>query len=62
MKPQYLTDKNGKKISVVLPIEDYEELKKHVEGLRAIAERRQAEQLAFEEVKTQLIADQLLQE
>ncbi|MEI6818574.1 MAG: hypothetical protein WCL19_03120 [Verrucomicrobiota bacterium] len=62
MKPQYLTDQNGKKISVVLPIEDYEELKKHVEGLRAIAERRQAEQLAFEEVKTQLIADQLLQE
>lgn len=62
MKPQYLTDQNGKKISVVLPIEDYEELKKHVEGLRAIAERRQAEQLAFEEVKTQLIADQILQE
>jgi hypothetical protein len=62
MNPQYLTDQNGKKISVVLPIEEYEELKKHVEGLRAIAERRQAEQLAFEEVKTQLIADQLLQE
>ena len=62
MQPQYLTDQNGKKISVVLPIEDYEELKKHVEGLRAIAERRKAEQLAFEEVKTQLIADQLLQE
>ncbi len=62
MMAQYLTDASGEKISVVIPIQEYEKLMKHVEELREIAERRYGERVAFEEVKKQLIADQLLQE
>lgn len=62
MIAQYLTDAHGEKVSVVIPIEDYEKMLKHVEDLREIAERRHGERIAFEEAKKQLIADQLLQE
>jgi hypothetical protein len=62
MTLQYLTDTSGKKISVVIPIGEYEQLLKHIEDLREIAERRYGERIALEEAKKQLIADQLLQE
>ena len=62
MTLQYLTDANGKKISVIIPIGEYEQLLKHIEELREIAERRYGERVAFEEAKKQLIADQLIQE
>jgi len=39
-QPQYITDADGKKISIILPLADYEELLEDLEDLAAIAERR----------------------
>lgn len=36
IKPQYITDKSGKRISVVLPIKDYEVLMEELEELNDI--------------------------
>lgn len=36
ISPQYITDKYGKKISVVLPIKDYEALMEELEELNDI--------------------------
>jgi len=34
--PQYITDDNGKRISVVLPVEDFNALMEELEGLEDI--------------------------
>ena len=38
---QYLTDEDGKKTAVVLPMTEYEKLLEDLDDLRAIAERRE---------------------
>jgi hypothetical protein len=60
MSTQFLTDAGGKKIAVVLPIEDYDELIEDVSDLAAVAERRDEERFTLEQVKQRLIADGLL--
>jgi len=60
MSMQFLTDEGGKKIAVVLPVEDYEELMEDVSDLAAVAERRNEERVTLDQVKRRLIADGLL--
>jgi hypothetical protein len=60
MNTQFLTDGDGRKISVVLPVQDYEELMEDISDLAAVAERRDDERIPLEEVKKRLIADGLL--
>ena len=36
MRNQYITDKNGRKISVILPIREYEKMMKQLEELEDI--------------------------
>ena len=60
MTPQYLTDDQGQKVAVVIPIANYEELMEDVADLAAVAERRDEEQISFAELKKQLVADRLL--
>ena len=60
MTPQYLTDDQGQKVAVVIPIANYEELMEDVADLAAVAERRDEEQISFAELKKQLLADRLL--
>lgn len=60
MSTQFLTDGSGKRVAVVLPVEDYEELIEDVSDLAAVAERRNEERVSLEEVKQRLIADGLL--
>lgn len=36
MKSEYITDTNGRKISVILPIEEYEQMMKQLEELEDI--------------------------
>ena len=57
---QYLTDKTGKKIAVVLPIHDYEKLLEDLEDLAAIAERREEPTILHEEFKADLRRDGIL--
>jgi PHD/YefM family antitoxin component YafN of YafNO toxin-antitoxin module len=60
MSTQFLTDETGKRVAVVLPVEDYEELMEDVSDLAAVAERRHEERVSLEDVKQRLIADGLL--
>ena len=57
---QFVTDKNGKRKAVLLPIEEYEALMEDLQDLAVAAERRSEERLSFDEVKQQLQADGLL--
>jgi PHD/YefM family antitoxin component YafN of YafNO toxin-antitoxin module len=41
IQPEYITDTDGKKKAVILPIEEYEELMEDLEDLAVLAERRE---------------------
>lgn len=60
MTTHFLTDQAGKRVAVVLPVEDFDELMEDVSDLAAIAERRNDERVTLEQVKQRLIADGLL--
>jgi PHD/YefM family antitoxin component YafN of YafNO toxin-antitoxin module len=51
---QYFIDENGQKTAVVLPIEEYEELLQDLYDLAIIAERRDEDEVPFEEMKEKL--------
>ncbi len=61
MATQYLTDESGRKVAVVLSVEEYDELLEDVADLAAVAERRDETRVSLEEVKSRLIADGILQ-
>ncbi len=54
LQAKYITDENGKKTAVVLPIEEFEELLEDLEDLAVLAERREEPVLSFEEVIARL--------
>jgi len=60
MTTQFLTDQAGKRVAVVLPVEDFDELMEDVSDLATVAERRNEERFTLEQVKQRLIADGLL--
>jgi hypothetical protein len=60
MTTQFLTDEAGRKIAVVLPMDDYENLMEDVSDLAAVAERRGEPRIPLEEVRQRLITDGLL--
>ncbi|MDC9727933.1 MAG: hypothetical protein PSN04_01220 [Methyloprofundus sp.] len=39
MQEQFITDKTGQKVSVILPIQEYEDLLEDVKGLAAVVGR-----------------------
>jgi len=57
---QFVTDAEGRKVAVVVPVEEYEELLEDVQDLAAIAERRDEPRVAWEDVKRRLREDGLL--
>ena len=57
---RYIVDESGRRVSVVLPLEEYEELLEDVADLAAVAERRQEETTAHVKVIERLKADGLL--
>lgn len=59
-KIEYITDEDGNKKSVVLPVETYEELLEDIQDLAAIAERKGEESVPFDQVLKNLKADGLL--
>ncbi len=60
MTTRFLTDENGKRVAVVLPVEDYEDLMQDVSDLAAVAERRNEERVTLEEVTQRLFSGGLL--
>ncbi|MDD5319034.1 MAG: hypothetical protein PHD43_00190 [Methylococcales bacterium] len=60
MPKQYITDTNGQKISVILSMDEYLELMEDLEDLAAVAELRNEETIPWEQVKKELIDNDLL--
>jgi hypothetical protein len=60
MTTQFITDEQGQKVAVVIPIADYEDLMEDVADLAAVAERRDENRISLESLKQQLTADGLL--
>lgn len=57
---QFVTDDEGHKIAVVVPLEEYEELIEDMQDLAVIAERRDDPEISWDEVKRKLQTDGLL--
>jgi hypothetical protein len=55
-----VTDGEGRKIAVLLPVGDYEELLEDVRDLAVIAERRDEPRISWEDVKRRFRDDGLL--
>ncbi|MGZ4969768.1 MAG: hypothetical protein ACXV8O_14485 [Methylobacter sp.] len=53
-EPQYITDANGQKVSVILPMADYLELLEDLEDLATIAERNDEGTISLEDVLKEL--------
>jgi hypothetical protein len=56
----FLTDRDGRKTAVVIPIEEYEELMEDMIDVAACIERRNEQTLPWNQLKMELIADGLL--
>ena len=57
---QFLTDQDGNKTAVLLPIAEYQQLLEDLEDLAAIAERREEPTISHEELIRDLKKDGLL--
>lgn len=60
LQAQYITDENGKKTAVILPIEEFEELLEDMEDLAVMAERREEPSMPHEEAIERLKRDGFL--
>ena len=54
---QYLTDEQGERTAVVLPISDYEKLLEDLDDLAAVAERRDEPTISHEQFAAELRRD-----
>ena len=59
-KIKFLTDEEGKRHSVVIPVEDYQEMLEDIEDLVTIAERKSETNITIEELKKNLKIDGLI--
>jgi len=60
MQEQFITDKTGQKVSVILPIQEYEELLADVKDLAAVAELKNEPTVSLDSVIKKLKANDLL--
>lgn len=60
LHPQYVTDESGERISVILPIAEFEELLEDLEDSAILAERRDEPTASHTEVVAELKRDGLL--
>ena len=59
-QPQYITNAEGEKISVILPLEYYQELLEDLEDLADIAERKSESTMTWSQAKEELENNGLL--
>jgi hypothetical protein len=57
LHPEYITDQQGEKKSVILPISEFEELIEDIEDLAAVAERREEPTTSHEDLIAELKED-----
>ena len=56
-KIEYITDANGNKISVIIPVKKYEEILEDINDLLAFAERQNETTISFDQLKKSLKLD-----
>ena len=61
LHPQYITDDNGDKISVVIGMEEFENMLEDIEDLTAIADRKDEDTTSHDDFLKELRADGTLQ-
>lgn len=49
--PRFIVDENGKKVSVILTIEEYNELLEDIHDLKVVMERRDETTMSIENLK-----------
>jgi PHD/YefM family antitoxin component YafN of YafNO toxin-antitoxin module len=57
LQAQYVTNETGKKVAVILPIEEFEELLEDIEDLAVLAERRDEPTISHDKVMAKLKRD-----
>lgn len=60
MQEQFITNKSGQKISVILPIHEYEELLADIKDLATVAELKNEPTVSLDSVIKKLEANDLL--
>ncbi|GAB1471275.1 hypothetical protein MASR2M66_21530 [Chloroflexota bacterium] len=60
LQAKYITDENGEKTAVVLPIAEFENLLEDLNDLAVLAERREEPTISFDEVMERLKRDGFL--
>ncbi len=60
IKEQYIVSKEGKKIAVIIPIEEFEELLEDLHDLAIISEREDEPAISLEDLREKLIEDGIL--
>ena len=60
LQAQYITDEEGKKTAVILPIEEFEELLEDIADMATLLERRDELSIPFDEVIAKLKRDGIL--
>lgn len=54
---QYITDANGERTAVILPLEEYEEMLEDLHVTRVAEETKDDERIPWKEVKAELISE-----
>ncbi len=57
LHPKFVTDREGRKTEVILPIDEYNELLEDLHDLAVIAERKDEPTISFDKVKEELKGD-----
>ena len=60
LRVQYVTDENGARIAVLLPVEQFNALMEDIDDLAAVAERREETTIPHEALVAELKRDGLL--
>lgn len=54
---QFIINAKGERVSVILPIHQYQQLLEDLHDLAVVAERREEETISFDEIKRRLARD-----
>jgi PHD/YefM family antitoxin component YafN of YafNO toxin-antitoxin module len=57
LHPQYITNDNGEKVSVVISMQEFEDMIEDIEDLAVVAERKNEETTSHEDFLKELRAD-----
>jgi len=60
INPNYITNDNGEKMSVILSMEEFENILEELEDLAVVAERKDEETISHQDFIKELINDQII--